>query len=174
MERKLLTIYIVLVAVLAVPFLVFSKKLNIFYPNMKPVSGDWGSPSHRIGENPVKLWTESTTEAAVNQKPLQGKITIRSGELLDLSCYLQLGKHGETHADCGKLCILNGQPIGLLEDNGAVYLLLPEEHHSRRDGKTVFAQALSNHVGQIVEVTGTMTNVKGMKTIYVQGFVKKE
>lgn len=174
MERKLLTVYILLVVILAVPFLVFGKKLNIFNPNAKPVSGNWGAPSHRIGEKPVKTWTETTIEASLPKKPLEGKATTRTGELIDIGCYVQLGKHGAEHVECGKQCILNGHPIGLLEENGMVYLLLPEEHHSRRDGKNIFAQALSNHVGHIVEITGTMTNVTGMKTIFVQGFVKKE
>ena len=38
----------------------------------------------------------------------------RVGEIVDFSCYLQLGKHGEKHRACGQKCVNNGQPIGLL------------------------------------------------------------
>lgn len=160
--------------ILSLPLLIYSKKLNIFNPQMKPSAGDWGSPAHRIGEKPKETWSQTTKEAAVNKKPLQGKITTRTGELIDVSCYLQLGKHGKDHEACAKGCLLNGQPLGLLDEEGTVYILIPEEHDPRRDGKTALKEALIAHVAQIVEVTGTLTNVKGLKTIYVQGFVKKE
>jgi len=141
---------------------------------MKPVAGDWGKPVSKIGETPKERWSETTVNAGVDKKPLEGKAVTKVGEIIDVSCYLQLGKHGKDHEGCGKACILNGQPVGLLEENGTVYLLMPEEHDPRRDAKTVFANAMVHHVGHIVEVTGTYTVVKGMKSIYVRGFVKKE
>ncbi len=177
-SNRLFMIYAVLVIVLAIPFLVLGqknlKKLSIFNPDMKPSAGDWGSPAVRVGDIPPKPWSETSIQAAIKQKPLEAKVVTRSGELIDLSCYLQLGKHGKDHEACAKGCLLNGQPFGLLEDTGQVYLLLPEEHDARRDGKLAFRDALIDHVAQIVEISGAMTNVKGVKTIFVQGFVKKE
>lgn len=147
---------------------------NVFNPQMEPVKGEWGKPVAKIGETPKNGWSDTTVNAGVNKKPLQGKVVTKIGEIIDVSCYLQLGKHGKDHEGCGKACILNGQPVGLLEENGTVYLLMPEEHDPRRDAKTVFANAMVHHVGHIVEVTGNYTVVKGMKSIYVHGFVKKE
>ena len=46
------------------------------------------------------------------------------GEIIDLSCYLQVGKHGDKHRDCGQKCVRNGQPVGLLTEDGAVYMLI--------------------------------------------------
>ena len=175
MNRKQTVIFMVSIfVVLSLPLFIYGKKINIFNPQMKPSAGEWGSPAHRIGEKPKDAWSATTKEAAVNKKPLEGKVTTRIGELIDVSCYLQLGKHGKEHEACAKGCLLNGQPLGLLDEEGTVYILIPEEHDQRRDGKTALKEALIEHVAQIVEVTGTLTNVKGLKTLYVQGFVKKE
>ncbi|MBI4041443.1 MAG: hypothetical protein HY390_06215 [Deltaproteobacteria bacterium] len=151
-----------------------SSSLKVFYPEMKPAVGAWGKPSHRIGEKPTEIWSNTTVEAGVLKKPLEGKVVTRVGEIIDVSCYTQLGKHGADHAECAKSCLLEGEPMGLLEENGTVYLLVSEEHDARRDGQTVLKEALINHVAHIVEVTGTYTNVNGLKTIFVQGFVKKD
>ena len=40
------------------------------------------------------------------------------GEIVDFSCYLQIGKHGEKHRSCAQKCFNSGQPIGLLTKDG--------------------------------------------------------
>jgi len=147
---------------------------NILNPQMAPAQGSWDAPSHHVGKEPKSVWSRETIDAAVDKSPLEGKIVTRVGEIIDVSCYLQLGKHGKAHAGCAKSCIMNGHPIGLLDANGAVYLLFPEEHDARRDGKTVLGSALVHYVAHIVKVTGTYTNVQGHKAIYVHGFVKQD
>ena len=98
-----------------------------------------------------------------------------TGELVDFSCYLQLGKHGEKHRACGQKCAKSGQPIGLLTADGSLYMVMEEEHDQRRDGLTMsdFRTAASDHMAHIMEVTGTMTQHGGYKAIYVAGYVKK-
>lgn len=150
------------------------KKPKIFHPEMESVAGDWEAPHRMVGEKPKTTWSEETMGAAVNRKPLEGKIVTRVGEIIDVSCYLQLGKHGKGHVGCAKSCIMNGHAMGLLDADGNVYLLFPEEHDSRRDAKTELRNALIHYVAEIVKVTGTFTNVKGQKAIYVHGFIKKE
>lgn len=139
-------------------------------PQMNP---DFDKSEGTLGEKPAQPWTATTIGAAVDGKPLQGKLVTIAGEIIDLSCYLQLGKHGEKHKACGQKCISNGQPIGLLTREGGVYLLIEEEHDPRRDGQTAFRAAAAEHFAQVMEVTGTETSVRGVHTIYVQGFVKK-
>ena len=58
------------------------------------------------------------------------------GEIVDFSCYLQIGKHGEKHRVCAQKCFTAGQPIGLLTKDGSLYMLMEEEHDPRRDGLT--------------------------------------
>jgi hypothetical protein len=112
--------------------------------------------------------------AGVDGKPLPGKAETMTGEIVDLSCYLQLGKHGEKHVSCGKKCITNGEPIGLVAKNGDIYMLMAEEHDPRRDGQTAgFRKAAADHIGHIMEVTGTLSTVGPYKAIYIQGYVAK-
>jgi len=141
-------------------------------PQMTP-EGGWDKAMGTLGEKPAAPWTDTTIAAGVDKKPLSGKITTVTGEIVDLSCYLQLGKHGEKHKSCGQKCLNSGQPIGLLTKDGAIYMLMDEEHDPRRDGQTELRKAAGDHFAHVMEVTGTETNVRGVHAIYVQGFVKK-
>lgn len=46
-----------------------------------------------------------------------------SGEILDLACYIAHGGKGPDHQKCARKCAEQGQPIGLLESDGKVYIL---------------------------------------------------
>ncbi len=65
----------------------------------------------------------------------------------------------------------NGQPIGLLTREGALYMLMPEEHDPR-DGGVDGKASGSDHMGHIVQVTGTEASVNGYRGIFVQGLKK--
>ena len=151
------------------------KAPGILHPEMTvaPDAGSYDAPMGTLGES-GKDWTDTTVNAGVDKKPLPGKTVKVTGEIIDLSCYLQLGKHGEKHKPCGTKCLLAGQPIGLLAKDGAVYMLMAEEHDPRRDGQTEgFRKAAVDHFAHIMEVTGTETSVRGYRAIYVQGYVNK-
>jgi len=68
--------------------------------------------------------------------------------------------------------VTNGQPIGLLDRNGALYMIMPEEHDPRRDGGVDAKQFASDHMGHIIEVSGTEASVGGYRAIYVEGLKK--
>lgn len=144
---------------------------GVLQPQMEPTGG-WTS-SGTLGEKSTEPWTATTIGAGVDKKPLTGKATTVTGEVIDLSCYLQLGKHGDPHKSCGTKCLASGQPIGLLTKTGSVYMLMDEEHDPRRDGQTTFRKAATDNFAKVVEVTGTETMVRGIHAIYVQGFVNK-
>lgn len=146
---------------------------DVLHPQMTPEKGTWDKPEGKIGQKPDNPWSVTTVAAAVDGKALPGKVTTLTGEIIDLSCYLQIGKHGAKHRDCGQKCLRNGQPIGLLTKDGSVYLLMEEEHDPRRDGLTNFRQAAIDHMAYVMEVTGTLSEVAGQKALFVTGFVKK-
>ena len=148
-----------------------SKMLN---PDWTPEKGTYDQPAATLGDKPAQPWTESTVNAGVNKQPLKGQIVTVTGEVIDFSCYLQLGKHGAKHKDCGIKCLRAGQPIALLTQDGSVYVLMEEEHDPRRDGKTSLRDAAIEHFAQVVQVTGTRTAVDGQKALYVQGFVSPQ
>ena len=147
----------------------------VLHPEMTvaPDAGTFDKPAGTLGEKPADAWTATTVAAGVDKKPQPGKTATVTGEIMELSCYLQLGKHGEKHKPCGTKCLQAGQPIGLLTKTGAVYLLMDEEHDPRRDGQTTFRQAAIDNFAKILEVTGTEASVGGYKAIFVQGYVKK-
>lgn len=145
---------------------------GILYPDWSPpTKGTYKEPFAEIGKEPKNLWSQTTVTSAID-KPLAGKKISAVGEIVDLSCYLQVGKHGDKHRECGQKCVRNGQPVGLLLEDGTVYLLIDEEHDPRRDGLTAFRQKAIEHMAHIVTIRGTLTEVGGQKAIFVQGFVK--
>jgi hypothetical protein len=147
----------------------------VLHPEMTVAAdaGSYDKPMSKLGEKPSEPWSATTIGAGVDKKPQSGKAITATGEIIDLSCYLQLGKHGEKHVDCGKKCLRANQPIGLLTKDGTVYMLMEEEHDPRRDGQTTFRQEATDHLGHIMEVDGTEASHAGYKAIYVQGYVKK-
>ncbi|NOT62554.1 MAG: hypothetical protein HOP19_20300 [Acidobacteria bacterium] len=145
---------------------------GVLYPQFTPTKGTWEQPADKIGSAPSSPWSATTVGAAVDGKPVAGEITTLIGEIIDYSCYLQVGKHGDKHRDCGQKCFRHGQPIGLMTKDGSIYLLMEEEHNPRRDGLTALREKAIEHVGNIVEVTGTSSKVDGQKALYVTGLIK--
>ncbi|HEV2687614.1 MAG TPA: hypothetical protein VGV35_03640, partial [Bryobacteraceae bacterium] len=143
----------------------------VLHPEMTVAdgAGTYDKPAGTLGEKPSEPWSATTIGAAVDKKAQPGKVVTVTGEIIDLSCYLQVGKHGEKHKACGTKCLQAGQPIGLLAKNGAVYMLMDEEHDPRRDGQTTLRQAAIDNFAKIMEVTGTETSFGGYKAIFVQG-----
>ncbi|HEV3144599.1 MAG TPA: hypothetical protein VGZ47_11990 [Gemmataceae bacterium] len=145
----------------------------ILQPQMTVEKGTYDAPMGKLGEAPAQPWSATTVGAAVDGKPNPGATKTLVGEIVDFSCYLQVGKHGEKHRACGQKCFTNGQPIGLLTKDGNLYMLMEEEHDPRRDGLTDFRKAATDHVAHIMEVTGTQSSYAGYKALFVTGYLKK-
>ncbi|HWC95421.1 MAG TPA: hypothetical protein VG456_01695, partial [Candidatus Sulfopaludibacter sp.] len=141
MKRKLSICLVALVAALTMtaqekkePAKKAPAASGILHPEMAVENGTWDKPMATIGTKPEASspWSTTSVAAGVNSKPQPGKPITVVGEVVDFSCYLQLGKHGEKHRSCGQKCVQNGQPIGLLTRTGSLYMLMPEEHDPRR------------------------------------------
>jgi hypothetical protein len=162
--------------VLAAGSVAVAKGKGILFPDWsKPTKGTHDLPAAELGvkapnEQP---WSVTTITSSIEGKTLKGKPVTAVGEIIDLSCYLQVGKHGDKHRDCGQKCARNGQPVGLLTQDGSIFMLIDEEHDPRRDGLTAFRQAAIDNMANVVRVHGTYSAVEGQKAIYVQGYVKK-
>jgi hypothetical protein len=147
---------------------------DILNPQFTPEKGSFEKPEGKLGEKTDNPWSVTTVAASVNGKPVPGKVTTLVGEIVDYSCYLQVGKHGAKHRDCGQKCLKNGQPIGLLTQDGKLYLLMEEEHDPRRDGLTNFRQVAIDNIAYVMEVTGTLSEVDGQRALYVTGYLKSK
>ncbi|MEK7330384.1 MAG: hypothetical protein AAB113_06230 [Candidatus Eisenbacteria bacterium] len=125
-----------------------------------------------LGKAETAKWTATTLEAATSEahkKVLEGgKVATVTGEVVDVSCYLQLGKRGEAHVACGTKCIANGQPIGVVDADGNLYIVMAEEHHPRRDGQVELKTVLGPLLAKTVTLTGMMTEMKGYRALFVQ------
>jgi hypothetical protein len=162
---------------LAVISLAFAEGRGILFPDWsKPTKGTYAAPAGEIGKKARagQPWSVTTVTSSIEGKPVKGEPVSVTGEIIDLSCYLQVGKHGDKHRDCGQKCARNGQPIGVLLQDGTIYTLMDEEHDPRRDGLTDLRKELIENMANVVTVHGTFTDVDGQKAIYVQGSVVKK
>ena len=172
--KKFLAVGIAVIAALAVTAGAKDKKgPGILQPQMAVEGGSYDKPMGKLGSKPEASWTATTMGASVDGKPVMGRVVTVTGEIVDFSCYLQIGKHGEKHRACGQKCFKAGQPVGLLTKDGSLYMLMEEEHDLRRDGLTDFRSAAIEHAAHIMEVTGTSSSHAGFNAIYVHGYIKK-
>ena len=129
-------------------------------------------PIVTVGDPSTARWTATTYEAAAseaNKKVLaQGRRLTVTGEIVDVSCYLQLGKRGEGHIACGSKCIAAGEPIGIVDADTTLYVLFAEEHHPRRDGQVSLKNTVGSLLAKKVTVTGMMTENRGNRALFLQ------
>ncbi len=95
------------------------------------------------------------------------KVTI-TGEVLDMHCYISGEKSGEDHAQCAKMCVMGGAPMGILDSDGNVFLVA--ESHDSADAYN----GLKDYGAEQVSVTGIYYNRGGVNGIVIQSFTPKE
>ncbi|HTL97865.1 MAG TPA: hypothetical protein VL181_03570 [Holophagaceae bacterium] len=121
-------------------------------------------------------WSATTMEAAAKPENKawlkKGHAVTLTGEVVDLSCYLQLGKKGDAHKACGAKCVAAGEPAGLLTKQGKVYMLMAEQHHPRRDGQVSLAKEMSDQMGQTITVSGMLVKNAGIPTVFIEAPAK--
>ncbi len=84
-----------------------------------------------------------------------------AGEIVDMACYVTSGAKGSDHAGCAKVCVKNGQPMGLLGDDGTLYLL----YANHKNGEPF--ETAKEHAGSKVRVSGKLSTRDGIKGIQV-------
>ena len=84
-----------------------------------------------------------------------------TGEILDMKCYMTSGAHGPEHKDCAATCVKGGSPMGILADDGKVYLLV-----EGKDGAAAFEEA-KKYAGEMVTLTGTLSEKNGVQALIV-------
>ncbi len=91
-----------------------------------------------------KVSAADTTAAAAPK----GMETTLKGTLVDVNCYLKEGDTNDDHDDmkgCGKTCLRQGLPAGLLVGDKLYLLIFPSD-------------TFMDYVGKTVEVKGTVYN----------------
>ena len=94
-------------------------------------------------------------------QPKGPTVTVK-GEVVDMWCYLEGGDHGPSVKTCATACAKAGNPIGIVDAKGNVYVTAGIQDHQP-------AQAvLVDKMSQEVTVTGTLVKKGGTQMIYVK------
>jgi hypothetical protein len=88
------------------------------------------------------------------KRQAEGKLT---GEVVDITCYLDHDSQGEKHSSCAQKCIEKGMPVGLVAD-GKLYLVIVSSHESPN-------LKLAPWAGKMVTIKGARTERDGMRAI---------
>jgi hypothetical protein len=84
------------------------------------------------------------------------------GEVVDLWCYMDHAARGQKHKACAVACAKMGNPIGIVDAEGNVYVAVGSELHQPD------RERLIEKMAQQVTVTGTVISRGGLKMIYVK------
>lgn len=112
----------------------------------------------------IALLSFSVAAIAQNKdKKVEAKEATIKGEVVDVACYLAKGAKGEGHIGCGTACAKAGGSLGILTADGKLYVsLLPDDHGNEPNAKLV------EHVGHMVEATGSVRNKGGVNGIAIK------
>lgn len=98
----------------------------------------------------------------------EGSAGTWTGEIIDVACYVSHGDggRGPDHAKCAKGCIKGGQPMGLLTDDGTLYILAADHANGAP------FEAAKELAGEMAEIQGTASEKSGVKMVTVTGAKK--
>ncbi|HXM39437.1 MAG TPA: hypothetical protein VN908_12360 [Gemmatimonadales bacterium] len=93
--------------------------------------------------------------------PAGESVTI-TGRVVDVSCFLALGRSGTEHKQCATACGRSGVPLAILGTDGTLYMPVSAKPADAQNPRlTPFAEAP-------VKVTGTHRMHAGMHTIEIK------
>ncbi len=101
------------------------------------------------------------TAVAGLAQPKGPTVTVK-GEVVDLWCYLEGGDRGPSRKECSTACAKAGNPIGILDAKGNLYVTAGIQDH--QPGREVLLEKMNENV----TVTGTLVKKGGVPMIYVK------
>jgi type 1 fimbria pilin len=100
--------------------------------------------------------TSGSAFAQESEKPGGQDVTV-TGEVLDMSCYIDHGAIGEKHAACAKKCIASGLPVGIKANDGKTYLLIGDHKPANSE--------LADYAAKTITVKGKRASRDGIEMI---------
>ena len=146
------------------PPLGLSEKIVRKRPIPFPFPRDWS----RIGQLAAAIvisagltallikWSERRNHSVAGAQEI-----LVTGEVLDLTCYIAHNLSGPDHAECARICIRNGLPVGIKAQDGKVYLLTGEP------GYSVNAE-LADYAAKVVTIKGKQSVRDGFAQLQVE------
>lgn len=95
--------------------------------------------------------------AQQKQKASSGDVSV-TGEIIDIKCYStgMMGGRGPEHEECAISCIKGGLPVGILDDQGNVYAVVPAKGTKGANEELVkYAAQRVTLKGKLIEKGGT-------------------
>lgn len=94
-------------------------------------------------------------------QPKGSTVTIK-GEAVDLWCYMEGGDRGPAKKECATACAKAGNPIGILDAKGNLFVAAGlEDHQPARD-------LLLQKMSEQVTATGTLVTKGGIKMLFIK------
>jgi hypothetical protein len=94
-------------------------------------------------------------------QPKGERVTV-TGEVVDMWCYLEGGDRGPAKKQCATMCAKAGNPIGLLDAKGNLYVTAGLKDHQAAQ------PLLLDKMSEQVTVSGTLVKKGGVQMIYVE------
>jgi hypothetical protein len=91
-----------------------------------------------------------------SEKPSGQEVTV-TGEVLDMSCYIDHGAMGEKHAACARKCIASGLPVGIKANDGKTYLLIGDHKPANPE--------LADYAAKTITVKGKAVSRDGINMV---------
>jgi hypothetical protein len=101
-------------------------------------------------------WSERRNRPVVGAQEI-----LVTGEVLDMTCYIASNLSGPDHAECARVCIRNGLPVGIKAQDGKVYLLTGEP------GQSINAK-LAEYAAQVVTIKGRQSVRDGFVQLQIE------
>jgi hypothetical protein len=100
--------------------------------------------------------------AAEDAPDIKGEKVTLKGEVIDVWCYMEGGDHGADHKKCATACIKAGNPVGLLDEKGGVFILLggKKDHQPGQE-------LLIDKVAETVTVEGILVKKGDSKVVFI-------
>ena len=108
----------------------------------------------------IALSTALAGTALLHAQPKGERITLK-GEVVDLWCYLEGGDRGEAKKQCATACAKAGNPVGILDSAGNLYVAAGLKDH--QPAQTMLLSRMSDQV----TATGTVVKKGGVQMIYI-------
>lgn len=94
-------------------------------------------------------------------QPKGPTVTVK-GEVVDLWCYMESGEHGPSHKACSIACVKGGNPIGIVDAKGDVYVTGGlQDHQPARD-------LLLSKMSEQVAATGVLVTKGGVRMLFIK------
>jgi hypothetical protein len=114
-------------------------------------------------------WSLGRITTSSVTSPTESRLaTSVTGEVIDVACYFDDGASGPGHAECARMCIASGLPVGLKGKDGKIYVLIgnqiPPSSQPSAKHESLNAQ-LAPYAAKIVTISGTIVSKKGANVI---------